>query len=350
MNSADIGPQGLGELLLKEIPLLKRPLNILIFTHRQADPDALCSSAAVATELIKSLETKKKEIPHIRIIAPQGASALGANLSRKLGIEYLEIVDPSEIESSDLIVSVDTGSPDLLGSYSGPIMSTHAKKVLIDHHSANLSQSEDKWKGFQKIVDGNATSTCEIITLRIGRASLPKREAEILLAGLLFDSQHLGIATESTLQAALLLVRAGAQIDQSKDLLRTRPDRSEVIARIKSAQRSQYLEVGKFILMKTEVSSFQASVARMLIDTGADVGLAYGEHEGEARVSIRSTQQFFRETNIDLGMLVAEIARKRENLTGGGHSTAASLSGKAMAVELSQQIVSNIAAALPSNG
>ena len=96
----------------------------------------------------------------------------------------------------------------------------------------------------------------------------------------------------------------------------------------------KYVEVGKYLVLFSEVSSFQASVARTLLDIGGDVGIAYGLNEKETRISVRSTQRFFKETKIDLGSILSEISGEQNNntgtspdlpgATGGGHSTAAS--------------------------
>ena len=66
----------------------------------------------------------------------------------------------------------------------------------------------------------------------------------------------------------------------------------------------------------------------------------------EARVSVRSSQSFFKETGIDL----AEEAKKISDslgLAGGGHPTAASLSGKAVPVELTNKFIQDLKLTLP---
>ncbi len=130
-----------------------------------------------------------------------------------------------------------------------------------------------------------------------------------------------------TLEAALVLVNAGSEISSSKRLLHHDPDRSEILGKIKAAQRMRYEEAAGRVIARSEISSFHASIARMLVEIGADVGIAYGETGGEARLSARSTQSFFRGTGIDLSTEVKKVADYFD-LVGGGHSTAASLSGK----------------------
>ncbi|MGI0078188.1 MAG: DHH family phosphoesterase [Nitrososphaerales archaeon] len=342
----EIGKKSLGEILaLSESA--KDTFFALIFTHRQADPDALCAAYAIS-EAIQRGVTDKNQGHHVtsKIIAPQGANLVGTSLSVKLGIEFVDSLPHDEISKAELIVAVDTAELGLLEPYSSDIATSVARKLLIDHHGSNKA-TESEWKNFETIVDANATSTCEIVTQRFPREYLDQKVAKALLAGLMFDSQHLGIATESTLMAALTLVRAGAKIDEAKELLRSKPERSEVVARIKSAQRLKYEEAGKFFVIASEVSSFQAAVARMLLDIGGDVGIAYGDHEGEARVSVRSTQQFFRETKIDLGEMLSSIA-KELGLAGGGHSTAASISGRAKSSELASSVAKRVKALLPT--
>lgn len=323
----------------------KDTLSFLIFTHRQADPDALCSAHAISEAIRRVvMDSNPGCVVSSKIVAPQGAGLLGTAICTRLGIDFVDSISTSEISEAGLIVAVDVGEVELLEPYASGISTSSASKFLIDHHGSNKDTAD--WENFKTIVDKDATSTCEIVALRFPESYLNQKIARALLAGLMFDSQHLGIAKESTLSAALKLVRAGARIDEAKEMLRSRPERSEVIARIKSAQRLKYEEVGKFFIIQSEVSSFQAAVARTLLDLGGDVGIAYGDHEDEARISLRSTQQFFRETKIDLGELLSSIARE-SSLAGGGHSTAASISGKTKASELAGSIIKRLKAELP---
>ncbi len=99
-------------------------------------------------------------------------------------------------------------------------------------------------------------------------------------------------------------------------------------------------------MAETEVSSFQATVARMLVDIGADVGVAFGEHENETRVSIRTSQRFDSETHIDIGALLSKISQEM-GMTGGGHPSAASISGNASASKVIERIVDELKTMLP---
>ncbi len=325
----------------------KLRLSALIFTHRQADPDALCAAYGISRAIKKAVaDSDSNCLVTSKIIAPQGASMLGALVCKKLGLDFVDSVTSEEIADADLIVATDVGELALLEPYAIDVIASQARKLLIDHHHSNKEEHANGWTHFETIVDDNSTSTCEITASLFPADYLDEKTAKALLAGLMFDSQHLGIATESTLVAALGLIRAGARIDETKELLRSKPERSEVIARMKSAQRLKYEEIGKYFIVRSEVSSFQASVARTLVDLGGDVGMAYGDHEGETRISLRSSQQFFRTTKVDLGELLSSIAIEM-GLIGGGHSTAASISGKVDGPVLVDTIVGRLRTRLP---
>ena len=307
-------------------------IKALFFTHRQADPDAICSAAALG--MLLSLAFKQYHFDS-RIVVPQGTSSLALSVSKKFRIEFEENVRPEDLEEVDLIVALDLGNPALIEPYLEYLSDSPALRILVDHHSSTSldgqTQNGDSVKLFdESFIDSKATSTCEILTLGFQKQFLEKRISDILLTGLLFDSQHLGIATARTLEAALELVRSGSIIDDARNALRSKPDRSERLARIKSAQRIRFTEIGEYTILEGEVSSFQASVARMFIEIGGDVGIAFGKSDGEARVSVRSTQRFNMGTGLDLGQEMKRIAESGtfQGVVGGGHSTAASISGQ----------------------
>ena len=314
-------PESLSEILSNELIRVPRDraANVLIIAHRQADPDAICSAAALSDLLVLTNPCVKIES---RILIPQGASTLGQILCSQLGIEFYTEKNMKRLGEPDLIIIVDTGDLQLLSPFADELTSISSRKILIDHHSTNSAD----WGVDRAIVEPASTSTCEIITRGFQESRFTRKIAQTLLVGLMFDSQHLGIATVATLEAALILLKNGAEIDEARNTLRRKLERSEILARLKSAQRLRFEEVGKYLVAKSEVSSFHASVARMLLDIGVDVGIAYGKSDGEARISVRSTQRFHKETAVDFALMIKRICEVN-GLIGGGHSTAASASG-----------------------
>lgn len=335
----------LREKVAQEISRLpsKGSHNVLFFVHRQADPDALCAAAGVADLIAKAFP---EFIFQPTIVVPQSASFLGERICSKFNIHFVTELDFEVIQNANLVVILDTGNPHLLDPFYEHIARSQARKILIDHHS--ISKDQNLWQAIDAcIILADSTSTCEIVTLGFADDPISARTAQILLTGLMFDSQHLGIANRNTLEAALVLVKAGADIEAAKRVLRSKPDRPETLARIKSAQRLQYVELGKYIVLRSEVSSFHASVARMLLEIGADVGVAFGKNDDETRISVRSTQAFYKETGIDLSVVLRKICSEL-NLVGGGHPTAASASGNQSPTITVSRIIDALAAALPN--
>ncbi|MFI5421404.1 MAG: bifunctional oligoribonuclease/PAP phosphatase NrnA [Nitrososphaerales archaeon] len=315
----------------------KHETKIAIFAHRQADPDAVCAAAGLTLLLQRAFPERNLKA---RIVAPQGVSVLGEKVCSTFHLRVEDGIEPAALMDEDLIVAVDSGDIHLLEPYADPIARSPAKKILIDHHI--VSPVEGTSKGFDHaIIDSHSTSTCEIIARGFPPNIFIKEIARILLTGLMFDSQHLGLANERTLEAALTLVRAGADISDSKRILRYKPDRSELLARLKAAQRLQFEECNGYLIVRSEVSSFQASVARMLVEIGADVAIAYGENGEETRMSARSSQIFYRQSGIDLALEIRKAAG-HFMIEGGGHSTASSISGKVDSNVLAEYFVNSI--------
>jgi len=103
-------------------------------------------------------------------------------------------------------------------------------------------------------------------------------------------------------------------------------NRSERIARLKSAGRSKVTVIGDWIVAMSELGSYQSSAARGLLSLGAHVAFVGGEAKDRVRVNMRSTEWFSEKTGIHLGRDVAIPLGKQLGGTGGGHPSAAGLS------------------------
>jgi nanoRNase/pAp phosphatase (c-di-AMP/oligoRNAs hydrolase) len=115
-------------------------------------------------------------------------------------------------------------------------------------------------------------------------------------------------------------------ISQVRDLFASEFHISEKIARLKSAQRMEYYRYKGWIIVTSMLGSFQSSGARALISLGADVAIVTGKDKNMTRASLRSTNQFFKKTGIQLGELVSHISMDLDG-EGSGHSTAAGFNG-----------------------
>jgi len=250
------------------------------------------------------------------------------------------VVDEGGGETYELFVAVDVGHTELLGSWLGKMRGSGAFKVLVDHHPIQRTTLYDR-----TIVDREATSAAEVVYAIYGNLRVPmkRRVAQALLAAILFDSQHLAIAGQSALKAAVGLIEDGASLEKARRMLRGEPDYGEVVARLKGAQRLEIIRIGPWVMARSRVGSFQAPVARGLLNLGADIAIATGRTEGETRCSLRSSARFFDATKIHLGTKVAAVVgREGVGGYGGGHPTAASLTSNLTAEDVEERCTSEL--------
>lgn len=304
---------------LKDFPFvdLKGIANAVILCHRNADVDAYCSAYAIAS-LLKQIRPKLK----IAIASPGGLDSLAKKVKERFEAEVVELPN---IQDADLAVVVDTGDLSLLEEWSEHLRHKHLVKVLIDHHP--WEESAIALMDFP-IIDTESSSSCEIV-YRICRAKgvrLGQDVYQVLLTGILYDSQHLTIANSRAIGVVSELCRKGASLEVSRDLLRAEKNVPETMARLKAAKRMKVYRAGEWLITMTTIGSFHASAARALLAIGADMAFALGVRDDGVRCSMRSTQNFYAKTGIHLGTDIARRVASVLKGRGGGHPTASSFS------------------------
>ena len=304
---------------LNKFPLIepKTLKDAVVICHRNADVDAYCSAYAVV-QLIKEINPEAQ----INVASPKGLDVLAQRVQQKFNVKVNYSLD---ISKADLVVVVDTGDISLLGKWGDRLKSTKSKKIFIDHHP--LTEST-KSVADLLFIDESASSSSEIVyrLFKAKKAELGQNLAQVLLLGILFDTRHLTIAKCRTIQSVSELCKKGASLVSSRELLEMPRRKSEIIARMKAAQRLRTYVAKELIIAVTNVSSFQASVANSLLNLGANMAFAVGEIENGVKGSLRSTESFYLKTRIHLGKDVAKKVASLLKGNGGGHSTAASLS------------------------
>jgi len=89
--------------------------------------------------------------------------------------------------------------------------------------------------------------------------------------------------------------------------------------------RSILYKEDDFLFVVSHSSSFESSVARALIDLGADFAAVIARpSSSELRVSLRCTKSFSNSYSVNLGQL-SQFVASRFGGTGGGHQTAAGM-------------------------
>ncbi len=289
-----------------------------LLCHHNADPDTICSAYA-----FKSLLKHFNPNLEVKIGAANGISRLSRNLLKHLPIE-LEM--QPDIEKSDVIMLLDTNTIQQLNNLAEKLRNSEAPIIVIDHHAPH-PQTEQIAE--LCITDEEVSSTCEIVYNFFKQTSvkLGKDEAKALFLGIVFDTRHFIIANSSTLKVAAELTDAGVNAKETLPLLSLPMDISERVARLKASGRAKLIRINEWIIAFSHVSAYQASAARAIIELGAHVTAVAGQKNENLGISLRSTREFYKKTNIHLGRDIARPLGEYLHGMGGGHSTAAGVNG-----------------------
>lgn len=291
----------------------------VLLCHHNADPDALCSAYALASLLKQSRPEMDVEIG-----AAHGISRLARHLLQHLPIEVK--TQPS-VERANAIVLVDTNTIQQLDSLAEKVRDSRAPIIVIDHHASH-PETEEVAKIC--ITNEETSSTCEIVYDFYRQTGVKPggNEAKALFLGIAFDTRHFVLANSATLKNIAELIDAGVNAQETLSLLSLPMDFSERVARLKASRRTRLFRVGKWIIALSHVSAYQASAARAMIELGAHVAAVAGEKNGALEISLRSSLEFYKETNIHLGRDIAKPAGEYLRGMGGGHATAAGVNGE----------------------
>ncbi len=275
-----------------------------VLVHGNADMDAFGSAYAIA-----------RCFPGCAMFAPDGLD----RVTRMVSVKMETAVREGKGEGFDMVVVVDTSSPDQLD----PTVPVHAD-IVIDHHKPT-----GKWNDVPLFYcDDTRTSCCEIVKEMIEDAGIdiPRDAALALMGGMLTDSGHFQFAKPELLSAfSELMSRHDIPMDEAMDLVLAEVSISERIAMMKAASRVKFERVGQMIVAISAAGSYEASSCRALIATGADVAFVGSQRENEFRISGRATQEAVRR-GIHLGEIMSRVGGETM-CDGGGHGGAAGLNG-----------------------
>ena len=291
---------------------------MLLVCHHNADPDAAFSAYA-----FKELVNQIQPGTHIDILLPGGSSTLTKKLVEKYEVSIMEDVS---LDDYEIIYLLDTASFNQLDEWEDRIKETDKPVIVIDHHAVHPALQE---KASMYIHDEDASSACEIVAeLYHSHGKTPgKKVAEVLILGIAYDSKHLRLSKPRTLRIVAELLEHTEKLSTLLNLLHSEPSKSEKTARLKAAQRLQITEIDGWTITSAEIGAFQSSVARSFIGLGADVAILAGSEKKHLKVSMRSTDRFYKETGIHLGRDVSLALSYEFDGAGSGHPTAAGFNG-----------------------
>ena len=292
---------------------------VVLLCHHNADPDAICSAYAFSSLLRQS----RPQID-VEIGASHGISRLSRHLLKHLSVEVK--AQPS-VEKAHAIVLLDTNTIQQLDDLAGRVKNSKAPIIVIDHH---IGHPETEQLAKISITDEGASSTCEIVYDFYRQVGIKPggNEARALFLGIAFDTRHFVLANSATLKNIAGLIDAGVNAQETLPLLSLPIDFSERVARLKASRRTKLFRVGDWIIALSHVSAYQASAARAMVELGAHVAAVAGEKDGKLEISLRSSLEFYKKTDVHLGKDVAKQLGEYLHGMGGGHATAAGVNGQ----------------------
>lgn len=290
----------------------------VILCHQSADPDAIGSVFAFS-QLLKKIQPNLE----IQIVLAQGVSKTSKDI---LKVIPMETTSSPRVEEVDIVFLLDTSTLQQLGQWKAWVESTEKPVIVIDHHAVHPKTKE---LAMLTLISEDATSTCEIVYEMFKQAEIsPSKEtAQALFLGIAFDTKYFTIADSATFKTVAELIEFGVDAREALRLLIAPMEASERISRLKAAKRLKLVRVGEWLITISHVSSHQSSAARALLGLGAHVAVVCGEKEGEFRINMRSSEEFYRKTRVHLGRDIAQPLGEFIKGMGGGHSTAAGVNG-----------------------
>ena len=302
----------------------RQPTYILLLCHQNADPDALCSAFAFQGLL-------KRFIPNAVVEIGTGQSI--SKLSKQI-LEHIPISVNTKpnVESADVIILLDTNTIEQLGDISEKASKSSAPLIVVDHHAPHPQTLK---RAGLLITKQETSSTCEVIYdfFKQTREKPSLKEAKALFLGIAFDTRHFVLGNASTFEAIVGLCEAGVKPQETLPLLSLPMDVSERIARIKACKRAKLFKKGEWIIAFSQVSAYEASAARALLDLGAHAAAVAGQKNDKVEASFRCTRDFHKKTGVHLGVDIAQPLGEYLEGMGGGHAAAAGANGKGKAEE-----------------
>ena len=293
-------------------------VSALLLCHTNADPDAL-GSAYAFQRLLKKIRPNLK----VTIGTEKGISKLSKHILKYVPIPFNS--NPN-VNSADVIFLIDTNTVQQLGKLGNKLLSIHSPLIVIDHHAIH-----PKTQLLTKIslVDDSSSSTCEIIYKFYKEFNIKPglNEANALFLGIASDTRHFVLGNGSTFNTISELCQIGVNPPEALAYLSVPVSFSERIARLKACKRAQVTTIDKWILGFSNVGSYQASVARSLLDLGADMAAVAGQKGEKIEISFRCNREFNKKTGIHLGKDIAQPLGELLQGMGGGHAAAAGLNG-----------------------
>ncbi|MHA1987644.1 MAG: DHH family phosphoesterase [Promethearchaeota archaeon] len=315
---------------------------ILITTHDLVDFDGFASCFALKFFLIEYL--KNSDVSIFFSDLSKSVKFYVTKFSEKFpGFTFFYIKDV-KLSNFDVCLIIDANSISQIRFNREKVTnSLEIPYIIIDHHHYNEKNPTKENLNNLNLIDENFSSTAEIILnlFESFSQSLPLPYKYLIISAILTDSGFFKHGNNKTVKNMSVLLNSDLDFQEARSMLNREVDVSEKIAKIKGLQRVELIREGDFLIGMTDVSSFGAKVATMLINIGFDISFVHSKEKNQHVINGRAGKSICSKTHLHLGKIFEEIAMDLGG-SGGGHDGAAALTFDTNIDEIKIEIIEKI--------
>ncbi len=217
------------DLLCDQLPKCS---NVIIMGHSRPDYDSIASNIGIA----KLVQSYNKEYCIVADINDSSISKIIESISAfpEYDTVFVDAVYAQELLTPDtLVIITDVSNPELFAARG--VYENASKVVVIDHHAIKETLGPQVLQPSN--IDPTASSAselvCEILELALSPNAIRPEEAQILLAGILLDTQFFSRDTGTrTYSACIFLKNAGAEAGKAKTLFKSDMEQFRAVSKI----------------------------------------------------------------------------------------------------------------------
>ncbi|MBY8990103.1 MAG: DHH family phosphoesterase [Candidatus Lokiarchaeota archaeon] len=313
---------------------------ILITTHDLVDIDGFASCFALKFFLCERFNKSPS-------IFFSELSKATKNFMNKFLIKFPEFKFDYETEVNlanyDVCLIIDTNDLSQIHFNSSKSSKLDIPYILIDHHHYGKTELENRNISSLNLINDDISSSAEIILdlIESQNQDLPTRYRYLMAAAILVDSGFFRYGNNGTIRKFSRLLDEKVNYQHLLNMLQNETDISEKIAKIKGLQRVELIRKGDYLIGVSNVSSFGANVASMLIKNGFDVGIVYSVEKNRKNINSRAKKSVCLNTGLHLGKILEELSKYADG-SGGGHDGAASIAFNAELKQVLSKFIEKI--------
>ena len=312
---------------------------IVITTHDLTDLDGFISCYTLNYLLNLVVKTHKNVICFPKISKPT------KNFIKKFSDRFPELNfnlnRKTDFSKFDICLVLDTSNLNQI-LFKKELEVTKIPFIFIDHHFMNKKTVIGNLTSLNLIYEDYSSTTEIVLELfKVFKVELSTPLKILMIAAILTDSGFFKYGDNRTIKNVSRLLDNEINFQEIQSFLNYDIDISEKIAKIKGMQRVILLREGEYLIGITNVSSYGASVASMLIRNGFDITFAYSKEKNVYKINTRAKNTVCLKTGLHLGKILEEISYEHKG-NGGGHNGAASLTCHAESSDIINKILEKV--------